>query len=116
MLFLFEISRQNLVDGVFRWQRYKRHVLGNILPVVDEKRFEMVWYMYTHRGAQVEIFFLEIICSVSKLDSSFRSFGQVIALLLDTVHKVLRGVLFHRDPGPNESLGTGRSRRIVVPN
>ena len=54
----------------------------------------MIGYMYTHGGTQVEVFFLEIICSVSELDFSIRFFNQVSALLLDTVHKVLRGVVF----------------------
>ena len=71
---LFEIRSQNLVHRVFRRKRYERHILGDILPVVDEKGFEMIRYMYTHRGTQIEIFFLEIIWSVSKLDCPIRSF------------------------------------------
>ena len=59
----------------------------------------MIGYMYTHGGTEVEILFLEIRCSVSKLDASIRFFNQVSAVLLDIVHKVLGGVVLQGDPG-----------------
>ena len=74
----------------------------------------MIWYMYTHGGTKVEILFLEIICSVSKLDLSIRFLNQVSALLLDIVHKIRRSVVLKGNSGHNEWWGRWRIGDIVT--
>ena len=77
----------------------------------------MIRYMYTNGGTEVEILFLKIIWSVSKLHSSIRSSNQFGTQTPDTgtVHKVLRGVVHQGYSGLKEFLGTDWRRVIGVP-
>ena len=53
-LLVIEVVVQDLVDRLGSWKWDKLLVLGNVLPVVDENRLDVVWYWKVDRWSSVE--------------------------------------------------------------
>lgn len=57
-LFFVKIRGQNLVDGMGRRERDEGEILGDILPIIDKDRFQVIRHDDADRGPRVERFFL----------------------------------------------------------
>lgn len=63
-LLIDKVVIQDLVDRVGVWKRYHLIVFGDILPIVDENRLEMIWQRNLNRRPVVEIILLWLISIV----------------------------------------------------